>query len=277
MPLKIHVQNIWPSPDQDTFLGPSMAVIYDAQIALMRSILGPEAEIRVQYNDRSAYCTNCFSMEAYNVVGMLEGLASAEAAGCDVALIACGNDPALQAARDALAIPVVSLTESAMLVACTLGRRFGVITMDDASVVLVERCLESYRLEDRAIRHKPVRSPGFYEETTRWFADPRYLRSNVIPRFEEVARGMIDDGAEVIVTACGNYSAFSTHGYSRISGTDVPMVEGLVAGTHMAATLGAMRHAFGVSTSKQRSYKGIAPELAARMLAPFRSTARAGG
>lgn len=277
MPLKIHVQKIWPAPDKDTFLGPSMQVIYDAQIALMRSILGPEAEIRVQYNDSSAYCTNCFSMEAYNVVGMLEGLASAEAAGCDVALIACGNDPALQAARDALAIPVVSLTESAMLVACTLGRRFGVITMDTPSVVLVERCLESYRLDDRAIRHRPVRSPGFYEETTRWFSEPRYLRSTVIPRFEEVARGMIEDGAEVIVAACGNYAAFPIHGYSRIGDTDVPVVEGFVAATHMAAMLGSMRRTFGVSTSKQRSYKGPPAEYVARLLAPFRSNARAGG
>ncbi|MDY0065635.1 MAG: aspartate/glutamate racemase family protein [Steroidobacteraceae bacterium] len=277
MSLKVHVQKIWPAPERDTFLGPSMKVIYDAQIALMRSILGPEAEIRVQYNDRSSYCTNCFSMEAYNVVGMLEGLADAEAAGCDVAMIACGNDPALQAARDALTIPVVSLTESAMLVACTLGRRFGLITMDTPSIVLVERCLESYRLEHRAISHRPVRSPGFYEETTRWFSDPQYLRSNVIPRFEEVARGMIEDGAEVIIAACGNYAAFPIHGYSRISGADVPVIEGFVAATHMAAMLGRMRQSFGLSTSKHSSYKGPPTEYAARLLAPFRSAARAEG
>jgi allantoin racemase len=277
MSLKIHVQKIWPAPESDTFLGPSMKVIYDAQVTLMHSILGPDAEIRVQYNDQSAYCTNCFSMEAYNAVGMLEGLASAEAAGCDAALITCGNDPALQAARDALAIPVVSLTESAMLVACTLGRRFGVITMDTPSVALVERCLDSYRLEDRAIRNRPVRSPGFYEETTRWFADPHYLRSSVIPRFEEVARGMIDDGAEVIVAACGNYAAFPIHGYSHIGDTDVPVVEGFVPATHMAAMLGSMRRSFGISTSKQGSYKGPPAEYVARLLAPFRSSTRAGG
>lgn len=51
----------------------SMAAVYDAQVALMRSILGPEAEIRAQHNDRSACCTNCFSIEACNVVAMFEG------------------------------------------------------------------------------------------------------------------------------------------------------------------------------------------------------------
>lgn len=273
MTLKVHVQKIWPSPDNDTLVGSLMAVVYDAQKRLLRSIFGPEAELDIRYNEQSTYFTSCASMEAYNAVGMLNGLAEGEAAGCDVALIACGNDPALAPARDLLTIPVVSITESAMLLACQLGRRFGVVTMDDRSPALVERNLHAYGLEDRAIRYRPVRSAGFYEGTARWFADADYLRGVVIPRFEEAARGLIDDGAEVIVTACGNFAAFSIDRYSKVGGTEVPVVEAVAAGAHMARLLGEMRQRYGLTTSKHGSYAGVSPDIAQRMTAPFRSDA----
>lgn len=273
MTLKVHVQKIWPAPADDTLVGQSMVTVYDAQTAMLRSIFGPDTELHIRYNDRSTYFTSCASMEAYNNVGMLNGLAEGEAAGCDVALISCGNDPALGAARDLLRIPVVSITESALHVACQLGRRIGIITMDDASPALVERNLRSYGLEECAVRHRPVRSAGFFEATAPWFSDPDYLRTRVIPRFEDVARGLIDDGADVIVTACGNFAAFSVHDYAWVSGTQVPVVEAVSAGAHMARLMGEMRQRHGIGTSKHGAYRGIAPHLAARMTAPFRDDA----
>ena len=270
MRLKVHIQNIWPGPDQDKMIGPSTASIYDAQLGLFRDILGPGAELQVRYNARSSYFTSCFSMDAYNVVGMLDGLAEAETTGCDVAIIACGNDPALDEGRDLLSIPVVGLTESGMLVASQLGKRFGVITMDDASVAIVERNLRTYALEDRAVRSRPVRSPGFYESGTNWFTDAEYLRGEVIPRFEKVAHGLIEDGADVIVTACGNYAAFSVHGYAQVAGTKVPVVEATAAGTHMAKLLGEMHRRYGLKTSKHGAYAGVAPNVAAWAIASAR-------
>lgn len=273
MALKVHVQNIWPRPEKDRMLGPGMAITYNTQMELLRSIFGPETEMQVGYNDRSSYFTSCSSMDAYNIVGILDALAEAETGRCDVALIACGNDPALQQARDLLSIPVVSITEAAMLTACQIGRRFGVITMDDASVNMVERNLRTYGLEDRAVRLRPVRSPGFYESGIEWHSDAAYLREKVIPRFEEVARTLIADGADVIVTACGNYSAFTTHGYGMISGTKVPVIEALAAGAHMAKTLGELHMRYGLSTSKHGGYAGVPAEYRAMGIASARGEA----
>ncbi len=58
----------------------------------------------------------------------------------------------MQAARDLLRTPVVSSTESAMLMACTLGRRFGCVTFDDDTAVLIERNIRAYGLEHRALQ-----------------------------------------------------------------------------------------------------------------------------
>lgn len=270
MTIKIHVQHIWPSPETDNMVGSRMKITYDAQERQMREILGPDVELRVQFNEKSSYFTNCFSLDAYNVVGILDGIADAEAQGCDVVLIPCGNDPALRQARDQLSIPIVGMTESGIHTACMLGQRFGIITMDDASVAIVERNLRDYALGARAVAHRPVRSAGFYEGATQWFEDEAYFREKVVPQFDAVARELIADGADVIVTACGNFSSFSLHGHSHVTGTKVPIVDSFVTAVHMARMMGELNQRFGLSTSKHGAYAGVSPEYRAFALASAR-------
>lgn len=271
MTLSVHAQNIWPDPRDDKMIGPGMADLYARTVELIESVLGPDATLTVGHNPQSTYSTSCVALEAFNNVGMLQGLIEAERNGCDVGLVLCGNDPALRPARAALNIPVVGITESAMLLACTLGRRFGVITMDQASVPLVEFNLDSYGLAGRAVRNRPVRSPDFYEDMSRWFRDEDYLHSVVLPRFDAVATELIDDGAEVIVTACGGYAILPIAGHSHVSGTEVPIVDATLAGAHMARTLGSLSRNFGISTSKAASYRnplaGPGGDLLAELLA----------
>ena len=268
-PLKLLVQHIWPDPADDRLIGESMRTVYAGQEELMRRIIGADTMIVQSFNPRSAYYSNCASMEAYNNVGMLEGLRRADAEGFDVAFITCGNDPAVEAARDLLTTPVVSATESAMLIACTLGRTFGCVTFDDDSAVLVERNIRAFGLEDRALRHRPARSAGFYEGCQRWFEDADYLRDSVIPQFEEAARSLIADGADVIVGACGNFAALPYHGYVKVSGTEVPVLDAVASGAHMAGMIGRMNAIQGIRTSKQRGFKGVPGDIAAQVLAPF--------
>lgn len=265
-PLRVHVQNIWPEPDQDRLIGPSMRLLYERTTDLIRGVLGEGVEVRSGFNPHSTYFTSCASFEAFNVPGLLAGLMTAEADGADVAIIACGNDPALAAARTALTIPVVGLTESAMLLACTLGRRFGVVTLDDASVPLVEANLERHGLEHRAVRRAPVRSAGFYEDISRWFRDPDHVASTVVPRFDAVARELITDGAEVIVTACGAYATLPIHRHTHVADTDVPILDATLAAAHVAGVLGRLRRDFGLSTSKHRTFKSLPAEIVDRFL-----------
>lgn len=268
-PLRILVQHIWPDPAEDQLLGEGMRVVYRGQEELMRRIIGADVEIVQSYNARSAYYSSCASMEAYNNVGMLEGLRRADAEGFDVAFITCGNDPAVEAARDLLRTPVVSSTESAMLLACTLGRRFGCVTFDDDSAVLVERNIRFFGLEHRALPVRPARSAGFYEGCQRWFENPEYLREQVIPRFEIAAQSLIADGADVVIGACGNFAALPYHGYAKVTGTEVPVLDAVASGAQMAGLIARQRRALGIATSKQRGYKGVPAEIAAQVLAPF--------
>lgn len=272
---KVHIQHIWPDPQKDTLIGPTMSSVYDQQCAIFTKAFGPGLELSVGYNERSVYFSSSPFMELHNNIGLLDGLLRAEEQGCDVAVISCGDDPALEEAREALEIPVVSATESGMHLACLLGKRFATIGVDPDCERIVEKNLQRYGLESRAIRHNPARTANFYEDISRWFTDPDYVRQTVIPKFEDVARGAIEDGAEVIVTACGSFACFSCMGYSRIGGTNVPVVEGVAASAQMARALASMRKSFGVSTSKQKTYKGP-PTEAGKMLMPFKDFVRGG-
>lgn len=270
MGIKVHVQFISPEGKNDKMFGPAKSAVHNGVLQVVRDAVGAESMVVPGYNDRSAYHMSRAFMETYNNVGMMEALFKAQEQGADVALIACGNDPVLYPAREALDIPVVGITESAMLLACTLGKRFAVIGIEEGCASLVERNLETYGLAGRAIRRDPVRTADLAENTIPWFEQPELVRRHVIPRFEEVAKEAIADGAEIIVTSCGALAALTLNGYSKVSGTEVPVVEAVLAGSHMARTLGSLRKQLGLSTSKQRTFKGLPPEMVAHFLAPFR-------
>jgi len=66
----------------------------------------------------------------------------AEADGCDAAIIWCGGDPALEAARELVEMPVIGPGESMTALASTLGRRPCRIT-PDIPVLEMRRDLEA--------------------------------------------------------------------------------------------------------------------------------------
>ena len=76
-------------------------------------------------------------------------------------------------------------------------------------------------------------------------------------------------GADVIIVACGNFAALHYHGYAKVTGTQVPVLDAVASGAQMAALVGRQRRALGISTSKQRGFKGVPRDIAGQVLAPF--------
>ncbi|MFW9963564.1 MAG: aspartate/glutamate racemase family protein [Candidatus Sifarchaeia archaeon] len=77
--------------------------------------------------------------EAYNAPFILEQVVLANKEGYDVIVIDCACDPVLEAAREISKIPVVGPRNTALHLALTLGTRFGVVTVQGASL---KRCIE---------------------------------------------------------------------------------------------------------------------------------------
>ena len=276
MPVTIHVQFMSPEGAHDRIFGPAKSVVHDGVAQVVRDAVGADARICVGYNNHSSYITTRQFMTAYNNLGIMEVLFKAQEDGADVALIACGNDPALLMTREALDIPVLGITECAMLLACSLGKRFAAVGVERGCADIVESNLEAYGLAAKAIRRNPVRTADLEESLIPWLRDPELVRSHVIPRFEEAALGAIEDGAEVIVTSCAGFAVLSKAGYHKVGATQVPVIEGVLAGAYLARVYGTLRQLHGISTSKQRTFKGLPAATVAHFLAPFREQGAAG-
>ncbi|MBU1361391.1 MAG: aspartate/glutamate racemase family protein [Gammaproteobacteria bacterium] len=92
------------------------------------------------------------SVAAMRTIGeqqVLEAALAAERSGHDAMAIGCFFDPALHAARSLVDIPVLSLTESCMLTACSLGRRFAMISVTPFQKMLTEDLAAACGLQSR--------------------------------------------------------------------------------------------------------------------------------
>jgi allantoin racemase len=196
--------------------------------------------------------------ELLNNRAVVENTIGAQEEGFDAVVLGCWADP-LWEAREVVDIPVVGIGEASMLLATTLGHKFAVITVAPGVVPTIEIDLRLYGMEDRFI-HLPVRAldpPSDADLLLESIEDP-YRR--LIPTFERVAHGCIEDGAEVIVVGCGYYGPIlSLHGYREIPGTGVPVVDCSAAGLKMAEMLVGLRESIGLQKSTAGYFRS-APE-----------------
>lgn len=274
MSIKIYVQNIGPE-NNPNYEGDGYKKVSEAMKKLYSNLTHEDTIVEEGFTTRAMGFTSHSYLETFNDLEIIKGIIDAEARGFDVAMIRCGNDPALQQAREAVNIPVIGMVESAMHVATRLGSKFALVGVDDKSIPLTERNLRNYGLESRAIV-RPVRAPkdpGWYDlllQSPKWFQSPEFVMEKVVPIFEKTAKECIDDGAEVICTACALYAALSLAGYNKISGTEVPVIEATAAGIKTAEMFGDMNKTLGISTSKHLTYQNMIPaDMRDAMMAPY--------
>jgi allantoin racemase len=147
-------------------------------------------------------------LRAFNNIEILKSVIGAEKEGYDAVSIGCFFDPVLFEARQLLKIPVTALAESSMYLASLMGSKFAIITKDKLYVRPMEAQIPRYGMEAKAIRHNPVRVLTMPEEQMSSiergiFTGASQDVSPMVDNFKEIARGCIEDGAEVLIMGCG--------------------------------------------------------------------------
>ena len=124
----------------------------------------------------------------------------AQREGYDAFVIGHFQEPGLLEVRGALDIPVVGLGEATMLAACSMGRQFGLVTINPVFIDWHERQVRAYGLAQRVtgVRAIQVDLPGFMRAFTE---DVAYRQ--VRAEFVEQVRPLVAAGAEVIIPAGG--------------------------------------------------------------------------
>ena len=238
----------------------------EAMLAGIKRVAREDTEIVWNPVKRSSYTLTAAYLEMLNNVAVLEEVIAAEEQGYDAVVICCGNDPALKEARQAVEIPVVVPGEASMLLACTLGAKFGIVGVDHAQVSLMEECVRRYGLTDRAVL--PARYMAFGDNLNDELAAVVNRPETVNPRFEDAARACIEDGADVIISACtGISSALTQIGYHEVPGAGVPVIDSTHAALKLAETLADLKRTIGLGKSQHGPYKSVPKEVRDQMRA----------
>jgi Asp/Glu/hydantoin racemase len=148
----------------------------------------------------------------------------------DAAVIAAFGDPALGGARELFDIPIVGMTEAALLTACMLGRSYAIVTFAAGLVSWYRECVEWHGLERRCAAIRAL-DAGF---TTLSDVQDEH-RAKLVALANRTAA---EDGADVIVFSGAPLSGLAAAVRDEIA---VPVVDPAAAALKQAEALVALK------------------------------------
>lgn len=180
-----------------------------------------------------------FSDEALAVPSLLEQIKEAEAKGAQATVIACFDDPGLDAAREVAKGPVIGICQAAVQAAMVLAKRFSIVTTLPRSVPAIEDLVHRYGASQHCRRVRCIDLPVLALES-----QPEEAFNLLVA---EIARARDEDGAEAVILGCAGMSEM-TEALSEATG--VVVIDGVVVAVKQAeALIGS-----GLLTSKANAY-----------------------
>ena len=237
--------------------GNTTTAMTDTLAAVAREAAAPGTEIAAATGTIGAAVVSHRAEDAIAGHATLKAIADHGEA-FDGVLIGVSTDPALGAARALLPVPVVGMTEAALLTACMLGGRFGLVTFSRASAPGYREAVERYGLLGRMAGLRTIDVP---------LAEAFAQREKLTEAIVETADALIEtDGAEVLIlagaAAAGLPAGLQPH-------VPVPLLDGIVCGVRLTEAmirLGAPKPARGsYAPPAANRYAGL-DEATARLL-----------
>lgn len=180
---------------------------------------------------------------------LVEMAVEAERQGYDAFVMGSFSEPFLREMRTAVDIPVVSLTEAALLTGCSLGSQIGLISNAPNVAYMTRLSVAKHHLEARVLEVTSL-TPGMDEYE---LIAARDNPAALIEAFTRTARDLIARGADVIVPAEGVMAEiFARQGLKRID--DAAVVDVFAAAWSHALSLVRLSRA-GIGTSRAWLYR----------------------
>jgi allantoin racemase len=203
--------------------------VTDRVAAEARAAAAPDTEILAVTGTFGARIVGTRAENAIAAHAMVDLMAS-HSGGCDAALIAVSYDTALDASRQLLPIPVVGMTEAALLTACMLGGRIGIVTFGRPGLPMYQELVAHYGLASRVAGWGVIESPAAFQpgETTEL---DRLLVA-------EARRLVEEDGAESVILSGAVMAGVPRRLQAQVP---VPLVDGVVCGVRQAEVLARMK------------------------------------
>lgn len=175
--------------------------------------------------------------------------------GHDAAVVAAFGDPGLAAAREMLPIPVVGLTEAALMSAAMLGGRFSIVAISRRIRAWYQETVDQHRLGGR------LASIRCLDEALADIGSVQADKGEQLLALCETA--VREDGADVIIIAGAPLAGLARSIAGRIP---VPVVDGVSSAVRHAETLAALgpraASAGSYAPPPEKDCKGLPPALA---------------
>jgi allantoin racemase len=181
---------------------------------------------------------------------VLDSAVRAERQGFDAFVLGSYSEPFLRELRSAVDMPVVSVTEATLLVACSIGRLAAPVSNDPAIARLVRQSIDAHGLDRRSQSPRSVTPPLNEFQLAEAFANPSHL----IQSFTATAREAIKDGADVIIPAEGVLSEV-LYNNSVAMIDSVPVLDSFGVTWAYAAMMVSLRAKTGLSVSRSGDYR----------------------
>ncbi|PMR71916.1 aspartate/glutamate racemase family protein [Halomonas heilongjiangensis] len=153
-------------------------------------------------------------------------LAAERYADHDAVVVAAFGDPGLTALREILPIPVVGMTEAALVSACQQGGRFSVIAISQRIQAWYRETIAAYGFADRLASIRALDEP---------LAHIGRVQEDQGERLVALAeRAVLDDGADVLILAGAPLAGLARDVAERLQ---VPALDGVTCALHQAQAL----------------------------------------
>jgi len=189
----------------------------DAEISVVSIEKGP-ASIESAYDEEIA------------APWILEKIKEAEEKGFDAAIIDCMGDPALNAAREIVSIPVIGPCQASMAIASALCDKFSVVTVLKRLLPIFWRRVKEYGFEAKVASVRSVEVPVLELEEKRSEVKATLLA--------ESKKAMDEDGAGAIILGCTGMVGMARELQEAIG---IPVIDPTVASIKLAESLVDMK------------------------------------
>lgn len=246
-----------------SFTDPEVDAPYFSRLAeRIRDVAGPGFDVvahGISPGDRHLHPLS----EMRCAVQTVRNAVRAEREGYEAFVIGHFPEPGLSEARAAVGIPVIGLGESAMLHACTLGRRIGLVTISPMFIPDHQEQIVRYGLERRVVAVRAVETQ--VADYNRAFTDPETYR-RLKEEFSYQVEPLLELGVDVIIPS-GGYPMMvfgREHGF-EVGGAVV--LDGLPVAVLAAETAIRLRRRNGTGASRTPGQALPPPEAVEEFLA----------
>jgi len=191
--------------------------------ATARAAAGPGTEIVAVSAPFGARVVGTRAEETIAAHAVLEA-AAAHHAGCDAVVVAISTDAGAAAARELLPVPVVGITEAALLTACALGGGIGVLTFGARAGAWSRELVARYGLTARLAALEALDTPPSA------FADPDAFADPLLAGVER----LVGQGADTVVIAGAAFAGLCQSLQPR---APVPLLDGIACAVGQAELL----------------------------------------